>query len=77
MECYNRDFDTLFDSPNLGLFVFYERVSEEAARWEKRHDDALKGHFTNRQGWKDISWPEITIDFDESEPQKRRVTKRV
>ena len=77
MERYNRDFNELFDSPKPGLFVFCERVMEEAAHWVKWHDDALKGHFTNRQGRKDISWPEIPIDFDEFEPPKRRVTKWV
>ena len=70
MERYNRDFNKLFDSPKPGLFVFCERVREEAARWVKQHDDALKGRFTNRQGWKDISWPEIPIDFDEFEHKK-------
>ncbi len=52
-------------------------MREEAACWEKQHDDALKGDFTNRQGRKDISWPEIPIDFDEYKPKIRRVTKRV
>ena len=70
MERYNRDFNKLFDTPKPGLFVFCERVREEAVRWEKRHDDALKGRFTNRQGRKDISWPEIPFDFDEFEPKK-------
>ncbi len=64
MECYNRDFNKLFDSPKPELFVFCERVREEAARWVKRHGDALKERFTNRQGRKDIAWPEIPANFD-------------
>ena len=31
------------DSPKLGLFVFCERVREEATHWERLHEDALKG----------------------------------
>jgi hypothetical protein len=52
MEMYNRDFNNLFDSPNPGLFVFCERVREEAEHQEKMHKHALKGCFTNsnRQG---------------------------
>ena len=77
MEHYDRDFNKLFDSPIPWLFVFCERVREEAAHWEKWRNDTWKGHFTNRQGRKDISWPEIPIDFEDIEPPKRRVTKRV
>ena len=32
MERYNRDFNYLFDSPSPGLFVFCEKVREEAVR---------------------------------------------
>ena len=35
MERYNREFNDLFDSPKPGLFVFCERVREEAALQEK------------------------------------------
>ena len=45
MERYNRDFYNLFDSPKPGLFVFYERVREEAVHWEKRHEDVLEWSF--------------------------------
>jgi hypothetical protein len=34
MERYNRDFNNLFDSPSLGLYVFCERVREEVAMLE-------------------------------------------
>ena len=33
MESYNRDFNNLFDLSNPGLFVFCERVREEAVCW--------------------------------------------
>ena len=72
MQRYNRDFNNLFDSPSPGLFVFCEKVREEAVRWEKRHEDALKGRFTNRQGRKDVPWPGIPDDFEEWELKKKR-----
>jgi len=55
MARYNRDFNNLFDLPNPGLFVFCERVREEAVLWEETHKDALKGHFTNSQERKEVS----------------------
>jgi hypothetical protein len=54
MEHYNRDVNNFFDSPKPGLFGFCEQVTEEALQWEKRHNDALKGHYTNRQGRKEV-----------------------
>lgn len=50
-------------APNPGLFVLCERVREDAVQWEKRHNDTLKGIFTNRQSGKEVPWPEITQDF--------------
>ena len=35
METYKRDFNNSFDSQNMGLFVFCERVWKEAVQWEK------------------------------------------
>jgi hypothetical protein len=73
MERYNREFNNLFDSPKQGLFVFCERVREEAARWEKLRKDALKGKFRHRQIRSEVSWPEIPTDFEDwSMPKKRR-----
>ena len=72
MERYNSDFNSLFDLSIPRLFVFCERVSEDTVRWEKRHNEALKGHFTNRQERKEVPWPDIPADF-EWEPKKRRV----
>jgi hypothetical protein len=57
--------------------VFCERVREEAVYWEKRHEEALKGHFTNRQGRKEVSWLDIPSHFEGWEPKKRRARKRV
>ena len=54
-ELYNRVFSNMFDSSKLGLFVFYERVREEAVHWE---------NFTNKQGRKEVTWPEIPQDFE-------------
>jgi hypothetical protein len=68
MERYNRDFNNLFDLSNPGVFVFCERVREEALHWEKRHEYALKGSFMNRQCRKEVPWPEISQDFEEWEP---------
>jgi hypothetical protein len=76
MESYNRDFNNLFDSPKPGLFVFCERVREEALQWEKRHNDALKDHNTNRQGRKHVLWPYIPLEFVEWEPKRKRATKK-
>ena len=39
---------------------------------EKRQEDALKGHFTNRQKRKEVPWPDILADFENWEPKKRR-----
>jgi hypothetical protein len=36
--------------------------------WGKRHEDALKGYFTNRQKRK----ADILADFENWEPKKRR-----
>ncbi len=74
MEWYNREFNNLFDSPKPGLFVFCERVWEEAARWERVHEDALKGKFKHRQKRSKVAWPEIPSDFDEWSRQKTRRT---
>jgi hypothetical protein len=71
MERYNREFNDLFDSPKPGLFVFCERIKDEAMRWESRHQDALMGRYTHRQKRKDVAWPEIPEDFDEWAPKKR------
>ena len=72
MERYYSNFNNLFDSPSPGLFVFCERIREEAVRWEKWHEDALRGRFTNRQGRKDVPWPGIPTDFEDWEPKKKR-----
>ena len=61
LERYHRDFNNLFDSPNQDLFVFFKRVREEAIQWEKRHEDAVKGSFTNRKGGKEVPWPGKTL----------------
>ena len=50
IERYNWDVDNLFDSPNPGLFVFCKWGREEAAWWEKRHEDALKGVLQTDRG---------------------------
>jgi hypothetical protein len=75
MEIYNREFNGLFDSPKPGLFVFCERVKDEAMRWESRHQDALMGRYTHRQKRKDLSWPEIQQDFDGWAPKKEETFK--
>jgi len=54
-----------------------ERMREEASRWEKRHNHALTGHFTNRQGRKEVPLLEIPSDYEDWEPKKKRGTKRV
>ena len=73
MERYNREFNDLFDSPRPGLFVFCERVREEALRWVRTHEDALKGNFKNRQKRSKVVWPQVPSDFDDWEaPRKRR-----
>ncbi len=74
MESYNREFNSLFDSPKPGLFVFCERVKDEALRWESRHKDSLLGRYTHRQKRKDVKWPEIPREFNEWVPKKK--TKR-
>ena len=56
--------------------MFCKRVREEALRWEKRHNDALKGHYTNRKDHKAVPWPEIPLDFEEWEPKTKRATKK-
>ena len=75
MERYNREFNNLFDSTKPGLFVFCKRVWEEAARWEKVHEDAWKGKFRHRQKRSEVAWPEIPTDFEEWSPLKKRRTK--
>ncbi len=78
MESYNREFNSLFDSPNPGLFVFCERVKDEALRWESRHKDSLLGRYTHRQKRKDVKWPEIPKEFNEWVPKKKtKRTKKV
>ncbi len=72
MERYNKEFNDLFDSPKPGIFVFYERVREEAMRWERLHEDALKGKFKHRQKRSKVPWPEVPSDFYEWEPPKKR-----
>jgi hypothetical protein len=54
MERYNREFNGLFDLPKPGLFVFCERVREEAAQWERLHEDALKCKFKHRQKRREV-----------------------
>ena len=56
---------------------FCERVWEEALSWEKRHNHALKGRFTNRQDGKEVALLKIPSDFEDWEPKKKRGTKRV
>ena len=75
MERYNREFNNLFDLPRPGLFVFCERVREEASRWERLHEDALKGKFKHRQKRSEVAWSEIPEDFDEWTPPKKRRTQ--
>jgi hypothetical protein len=75
MERYNREFNGLFDSPKPGLFVFCERVKDEAMRWESRHQDGLMGRYTHRQKRKEVSWPEIPQDFDGWAPKKEETCK--
>ena len=75
MERYNREFNNLFDSPKPGLFVFCERVREEAARWEKLREDALKGKFRHQQIRSEVSWPEIPTDFEDWSMSKKRKTR--
>ena len=72
MERYNREFNSLFDSPKPGLFVFCERVQEEASRWERVHEDALKGKFKHQQKRSEVAWPEIPTDFEGWTPPKTR-----
>ena len=59
MERYNRDYNDLFDSPKPGLFVFCQRVREEAYCWERRHEDALRGKFMHRQKRRKEPWPDV------------------
>jgi len=78
MESYNREFNSLFDSPKPGLFVFCERVKDEALRWESRHKDSLLRRYTHRQKRKDVKWPEIPREFNEWVPKKKtKRTKKV
>jgi hypothetical protein len=77
MESYNREFNALFDSPKPGLFVFCERVKDEASHWESRHKDSLLGRYTHRQKRKDVKWHEIPKEFNGWSPKKktRKATK--
>jgi len=75
MERYNSEFNNLFDSLKPGLFVFCERVREEAACWEKVHEDALKGKFRHGQKRSEVAWPEIPTDFEDWSPPKKRKTQ--
>ena len=72
MERYNREFNSLFDSPKPRLSVFCERVREGASRWERVHQDALKEKFKHRQKRSEVAWPEIPTDFEEWTPPKKR-----
>ena len=66
------DFYNIFESPNPGLSVCCVQVREEAKRWEKWHEDALEGSFTNRKGRKEVSLQDVPQDFKGWEPMKRR-----
>ena len=46
-----------------------------ASRWERLHEDALKGKFKHRQKRSEVAWPEIPEDFDEWTPPKKRRTQ--
>jgi hypothetical protein len=74
MRSYNRDFNGLFDSPKPGLFVFSERVKDEALRWEARHKDSLSSRYKHREKRKEVRRAEVTDDLDEWSPKKK--TKR-
>ena len=76
MERYNREFNGLFDSLNPGLFVFCERIKDEAMHWESRHQDALMGRYKHRQKRKEVSQPEIPQVFDGWALKKKRPTKQ-
>ena len=45
---------------------------EEATRWERLHEDALKGKFMHRQKRSEVPWPEIPTDFDEWSPPRKK-----
>ncbi len=42
----------MINSPKPGVFVFCERITEEAVRWKKWHEDALRGHELIEKGEK-------------------------
>ncbi len=44
--------------------------------WEKRHEDALMGRFTNRQGRIEVLLHEIPDDSDDWEPKKHKHMKK-
>jgi hypothetical protein len=74
-RCFEMEFNDLFDSPRPGLFVFCERVREEASHWVRLHEDALKGNFKHRQKRSEVAWPKIPSDFDEWALSKKRRTQ--
>jgi len=76
MERHNWGFNSLLACPSHGLFVFCERVREEERRWEKRHENALKGNFTNWQRRKELQWPDVPTDFDDWTAKKKRQSKQ-
>ena len=77
MERYNRNFNNLFDLLKPGLIVFSKRVWEEAALSKKRQKAALKSHFANRQGRKEVPWSDSLPDFEDWELKKRWVRNQV
>ena len=76
MERHNWDFNSLFDCPSHGRFVFCEHVREEERRWEKRHKDVLNAKFTNRQRRNEVQWPDIPTDFDDCTAKKQSQRKK-
>ena len=47
-------------------------MREEATRWERLHEDALKGKFMHRQKQSKVPWPEIPTDFNEWSPPRKK-----
>jgi len=61
----------LFDSPYPGFLFFCEHVTEEAAKWEKKHEAMRKGTFRNHQVPKEVVWPHVSSGFQERSPKKK------
>ena len=59
MEGCNWVFNNLCKCPSPQLFEFCECIREEMIRWVKRHNDALKGNFTNTQSGEEVQLPVI------------------